>query len=158
MYTPLTPPPPLFRLHVCRVPRTPDPSGVSIVLLASELDRIQRASSVLSLQQRRDTEDERKRERELKQVSCRDCPTPTPCCVLSVCYSELLQCHGSPLWLPISAPSETLPSPPLPSSPHPSHPLLSPLLPTPLIPSSLLPSPWYRRLLHGGRRRWRSGN
>ena len=135
-YVPLSPPLPLPSplLRVCRVPRTPDPSGVSIVLLASELERIQKASSVLSLQQRRDTEDERKRERELKQVSCRDFPMPTP--VVSFVYGivNFLGCSGMAhhcgcQFLHPPKPSPLLSSPPLPSPPLPS------------LPSLLLPSP-----------------
>ena len=118
-------------LCVCRVPRTPDPSGVSIVLLASELERIQKASSVLSLQQRRDTEDERKRERELKQVSCRDFPMPTP--VVSFVYGivNFLGCSGMAHHCGCTLPSPLLSSPPLPSPPLPSLLLTSPSLSCP---------------------------
>ena len=74
IYVPPVSTPSLYCVCVCRVPRTPDPSGVSVVLHASELRRIQEASTILSQQQRREREDERKREREVAQVSSRDFP------------------------------------------------------------------------------------
>ena len=67
----------------CRVPRTPDPSGVSVVLDSGEFARIREASTVLSPLQRAEREADRNREREAAQVSHGGSPTPTLC--LGVC-------------------------------------------------------------------------
>ena len=54
---------------LCRVPRTPDPSGMSVILNASEFMRIQSAAQVMTPEKKREMEETMKKEREMKQVS-----------------------------------------------------------------------------------------
>ena len=89
-----------------RVPRTADPSGASVVLHASELRRIQEASTVLSPQQRREKEDERKREREVKQVGCRDFTVPAPLVVSCMCGVEVQVVQCDPPYIPLYTPPQ----------------------------------------------------
>ena len=53
----------------CRVPRTPDPSGMSVILNASEFMRIRSAAQVMTPEKKREMEETMKKEREMKQVS-----------------------------------------------------------------------------------------